>query len=269
MPHKTASDPRRPVISKTHLVVIPSFNSGRLLADTVAAARACWAPIWIVIDGSTDGSATPIEALAQTDPALRVLRLPRNQGKGAAVQYGLDQAASNGFTHALVMDADGQHPADCITTFMAMSAAAPAAVVMGRPVFGPDAPWLRVMSRRLSNLCAAAVTARPLGDTLFGFRVYPIQPLLAVMRTTRHMRRFDFDPEAVVRLAWHDTTLIHLPTPVRYLSQAEHGVSHFHYLRDNMLLTRMYLRLALLAIIRRLQPKTRCDTASNFSRRRP
>jgi glycosyltransferase involved in cell wall biosynthesis len=247
----------RPACSVTHLVLIPSFNSGRLLQDTVAAARACWTPVWVVIDGSTDDSAAVITSMAEADLGLRVLRLSSNQGKGSAVRHGLAAAQARGFTHALVMDADGQHPAGSIATFMATSASAPDAIVMGRPVFGDDAPRIRVLSRRLCNALAVLMTSRPVGDTLFGFRVYPIAALLSVMRASRGMRRFDFDPEAVVRLAWDDTQLIHLPTPVRYLSGAEGGISHFNYVRDNLLLTRMYLRLGLTAIRRSFRPTCR------------
>lgn len=239
-----------PAVSRTHLVIIPSFNSGPLLERTVATARGYWAPVCVVIDGSTDDTATVVEAMAKADPALQVLHLPSNRGKGAAVRQGLIAAQASGFTHALVMDADGQHPADRVPAFMATSAASPDALVMGHPVFGADAPWIRVVSRRLCNACAALVTLRQLGDTLFGFRVYPIAPLLAAMQASHGMRRFDFDPEAVVRLAWGGTPLIHLPAPVRYLSRAEDGVSHFRYIRDNLLLTRMFLRLSLTAVVR-------------------
>jgi glycosyltransferase involved in cell wall biosynthesis len=237
-------------VSTSHLVLIPSFNSGRLLATSVAAARAYWAPVWVVVDGSTDGSAAAVEAMARTDPWLRVLHLPANRGKGAAVQYGLIEAQACGFTHALVMDADGQHPAHRIPVFMATSIAAPDALVMGRPIFGADAPLLRVGARRLCNACAVLETLRPVGDTLFGFRVYPVAILLTVMQATPGMKRFDFDPEAVVRLAWRGMKLIHLPTPVRYLSRAEGGVSHFNYWRDNLLLIGMHLRLGYAALRR-------------------
>jgi hypothetical protein len=250
--HKTGTGARtrRRAVSDTHLVLIPSFNTGVLLAATVTDALACWAPVWVVVDGSTDDSAAAIDAIARTEPGLRVLRLARNQGKGAAVRHGLAAAQAEGFTHALVMDADGQHPAAAIEAFMAASAASPQALVMGQPLFGTDAPWIRVVSRRLSNGCAVVMTGRRVGDTLFGFRVYPIAALLSVMQASSGMRRFDFDPEAVIRLAWQGIRLIHLPTPVRYPSRVEGGVSHFDYVRDNLLLIRMYLRLGLAAIRR-------------------
>jgi hypothetical protein len=134
---------------------------------------------------------------------------------------------------------------------------------MGRPVFGADAPWIRVISRRLCNTGAVLLTLRRVGDTLFGFRVYPIAALLSVMRESNGMQRFDFDPEAVIRLAWEGTPLVHLPTQVRYLSRSEGGVSHFNYLRDNLLLTGMVLRLSLTAILRLLRIRR------PWSRRRP
>jgi glycosyltransferase involved in cell wall biosynthesis len=200
--------------------------------------------VWVVIDGSDDGSDEAAAEIAGTDTGVRVLRLDRNRGKGGAVEHGLEAARAAGFTHALVMDADGQHPADRIAAFMAASTASPEAVIMGRPVFGAEAPWPRVLGRRVSNGLARLQTLRAVGDTLFGFRVYPITRLLAVMRETRGMRRFDFDPEAIVRLAWRGAPLIHLPASVRYLAREEGGVSHFNYLRDNALLAAMNVRLA-------------------------
>jgi hypothetical protein len=142
------------------------------------------------------------------------------------------------------MDADGQHPADRIPAMMAASRAAPGAMILGIPRFGPDAPRLRVQGRRVSNWWARVETfGAGIGDSLFGFRVYPVAALLDVMAGTRRMRRFDFDPEAAVRLCWRGVQPVNLPTPVRYLTAAEGGVSHFRYGRDNLLLTWMHVRL--------------------------
>lgn len=231
--------------STTHLVVIPSYNTGPMVLATVRAARAAWAPVWVVVDGSTDGTDQLLEREAARDPLLRVLVLPRNQGKGAALQHGLHAAAMAGFTHALTFDADGQHPASHIADFMAASAADPGAMVLGVPVFDPTAPALRVHGRRISNWWARLETRGRIVDSLFGFRVYPIAPLLAVMQGTGWMRRFDFDPEAAVRLCWHGVHAINRPAPVAYPAAAEGGVSHFHYGRDNALLTGMHVRLML------------------------
>ena len=225
--------------SGTHLVLIPSYNPGRLLAPTIAAARAAWSPVWVIDDASTDGS--PAEAEA----ADRLIRRATNGGKGAALFDGLAAAGAAGFTHALTMDADGQHPAAEIPRFMAASAANPAAMILGTPIFGPEAPALRIHGRKISNWWTRFETGGAIHDSLFGFRVYPIAPLLAVLTRSRHMRRYDVDVEAAVRLAWGGTPAINLPAAVTYPSREAGGVSHFRYLRDNALLTRMHARLML------------------------
>lgn len=240
-----------PVRSGTHLVLIPSYNPGRAVIDTVRAARGQWNPVWVVVDGSTDGSDVWLQEMAGHDPGLTVVVLPINQGKGAAVLEGIRQARAQGFTHALTMDSDGQHPADRIPAFMAASQAEPGSMVLGKPVFGPEAPALRVNGRKVSNGWANLETLwAGIGDSLYGFRVYPIEPLMRVMQSQRFMRRFDFDPEAVVRLCWAGVKPVNLDAPVRYLSADEGGVSHFRYLRDNTLLTWMHTRLFLGFLLR-------------------
>jgi glycosyltransferase involved in cell wall biosynthesis len=235
----------------THLVLIPSYDTGEKLFDTVREARSHWEPVWVVIDGSTDGSGERLQALARDDPGLRVLVLPRNCGKGAAILHGLREAARSGFTHVLTMDADGQHPADLIPRFMDTSRAHPEALVLGEPVFDASAPRARVIGRRISNWWANLETLwAGIHDSLYGFRVYPVQPLLAVMESGRFMRRFDFDVEAAVRLVWRGYRPINLPAPVRYFRPEEGGVSHFSYGRDNLLLTWMHLRLFLGFLLR-------------------
>ena len=237
--------------SRSHLVVIPSYNPGPKVLETVRAARAHWAPVWVVVDGSTDGTAQQLLQLAGADPDLRVLVLPTNRGKGAAVLHGLEAAQAAGFTHALTMDSDGQHPADLIPSFMAASARRPDAMVLGRPVFDASAPLLRVRGRRISNWWTDLETlGAGIDDSLYGFRVYPIAPLVDVMRRQRWMRRFDFDTEAVVRLAWRGVVPLNLAAPVRYLTASEGGVSHFRYGRDNVLLTWMHSRLLLGFVLR-------------------
>ncbi len=231
-------------ISTTHLVLIPSYNPGAKAYETVRAAREYWTPVWVVVDGSTDGSAEGLLAMAAQDVGLRVIVLPRNQGKGAAVLHGLDEAAAAGFSHVLTMDSDGQHPADRIPAFMAESSRQPAAMILGSPIFDASAPRLRVYGRRLSNWWANVETLwAGIGDSLFGFRVYPVEALRQVMRDQRWMRHFDFDPEVVVRLCWRGVRPVNLPAQVRYFCPEEGGVSHFQYLRDNVLLTWMHTRL--------------------------
>jgi len=233
-----------PDASRTHVVLIPSYNTGERLFDTVAAARAQWNPVWVVIDGSTDGTGERLQQMAAEDPGLRVWRLPTNQGKGAAVLHGLRCARAEGYTHALTMDSDGQHPAGLIPTFMQRSMARPDTMVLGKPVFDASAPQLRVQGRRISNGWTQLETLfAGIEDSLYGFRVYPVAELIAVMQRQPWMRRFDFDTEAVVRLAWRGVKPLNIEAPVKYLSAEEGGVSHFNYVRDNALLSWMHTRL--------------------------
>lgn len=230
--------------STTHLVLIPSYNPGPRLCETVRDARAHWDPVWVVVDGSTDGSAAVLEALARSDPGLRVFVRAHNGGKGAALLDGLEAALRAGYTHALTMDSDGQHPAERVRAFMAASVAAPGAAILGSPRFDASAPRIRLRGRRIANWWTNLETLwAGIDDALFGFRVYPIAPLVDIMHRTRWMRRFDFDAEAVVRLCWRGVRLVNLPAPVRYFTAEQGGVSHFNYWRDNVLLTGAYTRL--------------------------
>ena len=248
--------------SATHLVLIPSYNPGSIVVETVRAARQYWNPVWVVVDGSTDESPALLQDMAQNDDGLRILTLPRNNGKGAAVLHGLQQAKQLGYTHVLTMDSDGQHPATLIPTFMQASQEQPRAMVLGVPIFAADAPRARVYGRKISNFWAQFETLwHGIGDSLYGFRVYPIAPLMRIMQSQHWMRRFDFDPEAAVRMAWAGVPAYNIQAPVRYIDTAQGGVSHFQYLRDNILLTWMHLRLLAgfiwrlpLLIYRKLRP---------------
>jgi glycosyltransferase involved in cell wall biosynthesis len=233
-----------PEASATHLVLIPSYNPGPRVCDLITAARRVWAPVWVVVDGSTDGTDRLLQGMAERDTGLRVLASPRNRGKGAAVLMGLDLAHQQGYTHVLTMDSDGQHPVERIPAFMAESRRRPRCMILGVPVFDASAPRLRVQGRRVSNFWANLETLwAGIGDSLFGFRVYPVESLRRIMHRQRWMRRFDFDPEAAVRLCWDGVAPVNLPAPVRYICPGEGGVSHFNYWRDNALLTWMHARL--------------------------
>jgi glycosyltransferase involved in cell wall biosynthesis len=233
-----------PERSRTHLLLIPTYNTGPKLMDTVRSAMAAWSPVWVVVDGSTDGSDKDLDALAQQHPDdLRVLRLPVNSGKGSAVLHGVSEALPLGITHVLTMDADGQHPPTHIVPFMEASQQHPDAVILGLPQFDASAPTIRLRGRKIANWWARLETQSDIGDCLFGFRVYPAGPLKAIMAKTMWARRFDFDPEVAMRLIWRGHPPVNVPAPCRYFTKAEGGVSHFNYYRDNVLLTWMFTRL--------------------------
>jgi glycosyltransferase involved in cell wall biosynthesis len=228
----------------THLIIIPSFNTGPRLLSTVQDALAHWQPVWVVIDGSTDGSDAAVHELARHEPHLRILAREKNGGKGNAIATGLVVALTAGFTHVLTMDADGQHPSDYIAPFMQASQNNPAALIAGAPVFGPDAPAVRRQGRKLSIALVRLETLGPaIIDPLFGFRVYPAAALARALFTTRAARGYDFDPEIAVRLVWAGVPVVNLPAPCRYLTRAQGGVSHFRYVHDNAKMVWLHLRL--------------------------
>jgi len=239
------------IASSSHIVLIPSYNPGEKVYDTVRSALQYWNPVWVVIDGSTDGSEKILQNMATEYPALKVIYLPENKGKGAAVLQGLHLASAEGYSYVLTMDSDGQHPANLIPDFMAESIKRPNTMILGKPIFDSNAPNIRVQGRKLSNWWANVVTMwAGIGDSLFGFRVYPIEPLRKVMRFQPWMRHFDFDPEAAIRLSWRGVKVHNMPAPVLYFTINEGGVSHFRYLRDNLLLTWMYTRLFIGFVLR-------------------
>ena len=230
--------------SATHLVLLPTYNTGPRLYAVVVEVLQHWPHVLVVVDGSTDRSERPLLELATLNPALTVQMLARNAGKGAAVLAGAAAARARGFTHALVMDADGQHPAASIAEFMAASRIQPDTLILGRPVFPSNIPAERLHGRKLSVwLVHLELLGATVADSLFGFRVYPLTPLLAVLGPRRGGRRYDFDTEAAVRLGWAGVPMCNLAAPVRYFSRAEGGVSHFHYLRDNATLVWLHARL--------------------------
>lgn len=234
-------DPRR-------CVVIPSYNSGPLAAQTVRAVMAVWQPVVFVDDGSTDGSADEIVRLAQSEPGLHALAQPRNTGKGAAVIAAFHYAIDRGLTHAAVFDADGQHdPAD-IPRLMEISKDNPLALVMGEPQFGDDAPLAHMIGHGIANFLARLETLRPdLGDSLFGLRVYPVFAAITALRRIRGGRRFDFDTQAAVRMSWLGVPTLSVPAAVSYAGKRR--VRHFRYLRDNLLLLRVHACLLLRSVL--------------------
>lgn len=232
--------------SHSHIVLIPSYNTGLRLADTVAGALAQWRPVWVVIDGSNDGSDEALRRFQSAGDDFRVLRLPRNSGKGAAVIAGMQAAADAGFRRALVLDADGQHPADRIPEFMEISKKNPDAMVLGVPQFGPDAPGSRRKGRLIGNWWTNLETLwGGVDDSLFGFRVYPIPETLNVLQNRRAGKGYDFDTVTVVRLFWAGIRPINVAVPVRYFGASEGGVSHFRYWRHNFLLVVRHTLLVL------------------------
>jgi glycosyltransferase involved in cell wall biosynthesis len=197
-------------------------------------------PCVLVDDGSEPSCAAALDALA-AQPHTHLLRRAVNGGKGAAVQDGLRAAAALGYTHALQVDADGQHALTDAAAFAAASRARPEALVCGAPLYGDDVPRSRLYGRWLTRVWVWINTlSLDIPDAMCGFRVYPLAAALPVIDGARVGRRMDFDIAVLVRLHWRGVAMVWLPTRVAY---PEGGISHFQGLRDNLLISRMHARL--------------------------
>jgi glycosyltransferase involved in cell wall biosynthesis len=231
-----------------HCIIIPSYNSGSLLAETVRSVMTLGFPVIVVIDGSNDGSEIPVLKMTKELAGLYVLLNQVNSGKGGAFLDGLAFASARGFTHAVAFDSDGQHDVTDIPVFISESLRFPDAMILGVPVFGPEAPAARINGRRFGNWWTNLETLwGGVNDSLFGFRVYPIEPSLRIMKSIGGGRRFDFDTQLAVRLYWSGVPPLNIPTKVRYPDRVAGGVTHFHYLRDNLLLIQVHTCLSLIS----------------------
>jgi len=208
----------------------------------VEAVRAHVEDVIVVDDGSGEIARAALDRLATSGRAV-VLRRAQNGGKGAAVKTGLEAARARGFTHALQLDADGQHETTDIPRFLRAATEAPRAAVLGHPVFDASTPRGRRAAHGFTNFWTRLETAGPrIVDPQCGFRVYPIAEALdAAARGDR----MDFDIEIAVRLVWAGVPIVNLPTRVRYLPRAEGGISHFRPWADNLAISWMHTRLVL------------------------
>jgi glycosyltransferase involved in cell wall biosynthesis len=221
-------------------ILIPTYDNPGTIRKVVLAVRELCGDVVVIDDGSGEANRRAVEALGQEGLAI-VFRRPKNGGKGAAVKTGFQVALDAGFTHALQVDADGQHELEDIRTFLEIGRANPAAVVLGQPIFDETAPTHRKILRRVTIFWTRReVGDDRVGDPLCGFRLYPLGPAIA---TRTPGDRMDFDPEIVVRLSWMGLSFVHVPTKVRYFSAAEGGVSHWRAFEDNWLIGKMHTRL--------------------------
>ncbi len=215
----------------------------------VAAVRQGGLPCLLVDDGSSAECARELDRLAAEIPDTRLIRLAANRGKGAAVIAGFRAAAAAGFTHALQIDADGQHALGDIPRFIAEARVHPEALICGRPLFDASMPTVRRCGRYLTHALVWLETLSfDIADSQCGFRVYPLEPVLRLAAGERLGERMDFDVEVLVRLHWQGIPLRWLDTPVVYPVD---GISHFRLVRDNARMVVLQLRL-LAGMLRRL-----------------
>jgi glycosyltransferase involved in cell wall biosynthesis len=216
--------------------VIPVYNHEQTVAAVVENVLAHHLPCILVDDGSGARCAQELDRLAAAVPEkITLLRHPANRGKGSAVLTGARRAADAGYSHALQIDADGQHRAADIPRFLTQAAARPQALIIGCPEYDLSAPALRLWARSLTHLWVSINTmSRRIQDSMCGFRVYPLASLLELDRRRKLGARMDFDIEVAVRLYWMRIEIINVPTLVIYPRNA---VSHFRMWSDTLLIS--------------------------------
>ena len=228
--------------------VIPVYNHEHAIGRVVEAVRAAGLPCVLVDDASSDACARELDRLAMLGPDVSLVRLPVNLGKGGAVTAGLRAAQKLGFTHALQIDADGQHALGDVPRFLAEARAHPGTMVCGRPVFDAAMPKGRFYGRYLTHVFVWLNTLSfDIPDSMCGFRVYPLTSVLALLNSARLGSRMDFDVEVLVRLHWRGQPMLWLDTRVSYPMD---GVSHFRMVWDNVLMVRLQVKLFVGMLVR-------------------
>jgi glycosyltransferase involved in cell wall biosynthesis len=226
------------------VAVVPVYNHPATIGAVVRAILAHGLPCILVDDGSEAGCARVLQQLADTQaPRVTLLRLPSNQGKGAAMAAGFREAGRRGHTHVLQIDADGQHACADIPGFVAQAQARPHAVIAGCAVYDASVPRSRLYGRYATHVWVWINTlSLDIRDSMCGFRVYPLASLLPLLERVRIGRRMDFDSDVIVRLHWRGVPVVNLPTRVTY---PQDGISHFRLWRDNVRISWLHARLFL------------------------
>jgi glycosyltransferase involved in cell wall biosynthesis len=222
--------------------VIPVYNHPDTIGVMVQAVRAQGLRCVMVDDGSERRCAAVLDMLAAAHgDAVTLVRLPQNQGKGGAMMAGLREARRQGYSHALQIDADGQHDSADIPRFLALAQSHPDAVICGTPLYDASVPKGRLYGRYATHVWVWINTlSLQIRDSMCGFRVYPLAPVVDLIDSVSIGKRMDFDVELLVRLHWRGQPIVNVQTRVRYPLD---GVSHFRVWLDNVLISRMHATL--------------------------
>ncbi len=222
-------------------LLIPIYNHKDSICGTVGRLVQYGLPIYIVDDGSDEATRTVLDELAGKHALVSLTRLQQNSGKGAAVMHGMRKAFSDGFSHALQIDADGQHDSSDVPRFLERGAANPEAVICGKPVYDDSVPKSRLYGRFITHFWVWIETLSfAIADSMCGFRLYPLAATCSLIDEASIPTRMDFDTTIAVRLAWRGIQFENIATRVTYPSD---GVSHFNMLRDNLRITKMHTLL--------------------------
>ncbi|VVE15455.1 glycosyl transferase family protein [Pandoraea communis] len=223
-------------------VLIPVYNHPAHIARIVDTLLAQGLPVLLVDDGSDAPTRAVLESIHAGHPeAVTLERLPRNLGKGGAVAHGLQRAHALGYTHALQVDADGQHDLADVSMFLDEARQRPDAVICGTPRYDASVPKGRLYGRYITHFWVWVETLSfDIADSMCGLRVYPLAATAALLARHRPPARMAFDTDILVRLYWQGVPVQNRRTRVVY---PENGISHFQMFRDNVGISWMHTRL--------------------------
>jgi glycosyltransferase involved in cell wall biosynthesis len=221
--------------------LIPLYNHGTTLAPLLSRLAVYKLPVIIIDDGSNGETKQLLAQALAAFPFAAALTLEKNCGKGAAVMAGIQKAHEMGLSHVLQIDADGQHDSDRARFFLDASEKQAEAAICAYPEYDEDAPALRSKGRNIANTWAKIVTlSGTIVDSLCGFRVYPVEKTLAIIKRCFLDKRMGFDPEILVRLYWAGVPLVFYSVKVSYPPD---GISNFHMVSDNVRISWTFTRL--------------------------
>lgn len=209
--------------------VIPTYQNAKTLLKVVADVHRVVDTVFVVNDGSNDGTAALLDKATGNERPEKVLTHPKNCGKGAALKTGLTYARQQGFRYAVTVDADGQHRADDIPALLKAVEEEPDALAIGsRGLQHENMPAKSTFANRFSNFWFALQTLQRLPDTQSGLRVYPLQRLHGLRWMSA---RYEAELTLLVFSAWAGVKLLPVPVSV-YYPPRDQRVTHFRPGRD-------------------------------------
>ena len=224
------------------VIIVPCFNHADAFAPVADKLFEYKYPVIVVDDGSTAKQSQKIKTICSTHKFFYLKNL-KNGGKGAAMLTGFQFALHKGFTHALQIDADGQHDIRDIPLFIKIGTSYPNDLIIGNPIYDESAPRARLIGRKITKFWVMVETFnKRMPDTMCGFRLYPLQQIEPILKNIK-FKRMGFDIEIVVKAYRNGVKIISLPTNVIY---PEMGVSHFHTFRDNFYISLLHTYLCCL-----------------------
>ncbi len=223
-------------------IVIPVYNHEAAIPQVLAKLKSLAIPTFLVNDGSSALCSQVLSDCTEREPDwLTLINRSENGGKGVAVLDGFNAAQALGFSHAIQIDADGQHDVNDIPAFIKAGKQHPEALILGRPLFDSTAPKSRVYGRRIANMWVWINTLSfAVADSMCGFRLYPLNAVAELAKNTQIARGMDFDIDILVRLYWQGVDVINIPTQVNYPYD---GVSHFKLWKDNLRISKAHAKL--------------------------